>query len=238
MAYPNSYQYYYPEQSSNTGLIVGLTVGALVLTGVGVGTYLYLNQETPSVQTNTQLDLQKPTEDAGPNPWDAQGEQEDSTLQSPREPQDPQAPSDEQIGVLKHSSGKCIHPYGGQVNAGNGTKLVYYSGCDGDALKFKMLANGSIQHVGSGRCVHPQGWFNNKSQDQLRPDNGTPLVLWDGCGADKNKFKIMDDGSLQHVPSGKCVHPISGFPNPKDNDDLVIWDGCGEPKTRVSFVPV
>ena len=36
---------------------------------------------------------------------------------------------------------------------------------------------------------------------------------------------MMPDGSIKHLPSGKCLHPRGGSSNPGDGTTLVIHSG-------------
>lgn len=53
-------------------------------------------------------------------------------------------------GNLKHTkSGKCVQPIG---TASDGAGLGLYSSCGGH--EFSFTAGGSLQHVGSKKCVN------------------------------------------------------------------------------------
>ena len=53
-------------------------------------------------------------------------------------------------GNLKHTkSGKCVQPIGA---ASDGVELGLYSSCSGH--QFSFTAGGSLQHVGSKKCVN------------------------------------------------------------------------------------
>lgn len=130
------------------------------------------------------------------------------------------------VETIEHSSGKCLRVQNNSSSPANGTKVVLSSNCSGPAAHFTLSAGGSIKHVPSNQCVHPGG-LNV-------PDNGTELVLWQGCDfADRVRFDQTTGNSLQQVSSQKCVHPRGGSANPADGTALVMWDGCNE--SRLAF---
>ena len=131
-------------------------------------------------------------------------------------------------GRLAHSSGLCVHPWGGV--ASNGTALVLYEGCSDTPNKiFELRSDGSIQHVASGRCINPKG-------GSPTPPNGTELILDDACGESRLAFRALPSGSIQHITSGKCIHPSGGLATPDNNTSLVLWDGCNDATRK--FAPV
>lgn len=136
--------------------------------------------------------------------------------------------------LLRHSGGLCVHPSGGSSNPSNDTPTVLHPLCSNESrLKFRLLSNGSLQHVSSGKCVHP-------NMGSETPSVGTPLVYWDGCSAANNnkklRFEFTPGGSIRHVNSGLCVHPSGGSPNPDTGTWLVLWTGCDESRLRFDKV--
>ena len=129
--------------------------------------------------------------------------------------------SEQAMGTLQHvSSGKCLHPEGGDANPSNGTKVVAWNSCGNESrLKYRFTSGGSIQHVSSGKCLHPQGGLPN-------PSNGTNLVFWSGCDMSRIAFEITSSGSIRHKASGKCIHPYGGSDNPSNGTKMVLWSGC------------
>ncbi len=127
---------------------------------------------------------------------------------------------------IQHSSGKCLHPFGGASNPTDNTGLVIHEGCDGDRLKFTLTPKGSLKHKTSGKCIHPLGGSAN-------PADGTNLVFYGACDEDRMRFEFSKDGSLRHISSGKCIHPFGGSSNPSNNTAAVIHSGCGE--SRLQF---
>lgn len=123
------------------------------------------------------------------------------------------APQDE--FSIQHNAGKCVHPRGG--TAGQGVVATLYNGCAEKRLKFKFLADGSIQHVASGLCLHPEGGTAN---------NGTRAVFWSGCNASNLQYEHLANGAIKHKQSGRCLHPEGGSSDPGDNTNLVFWDDC------------
>ena len=75
------------------------------------------------------------------------------------------------FGYIKHvPSGKYVHPLGGDINPGNDTRLVYYSGKHSACLFCFDEMNNRIVHKGSNRIWHPKGGKSN-------PGNNTACVL-------------------------------------------------------------
>ena len=124
------------------------------------------------------------------------------------------------IGYLHHwSSRKLVHPKGGKHNPGNDTELVVHSSKnDPTRLQFRFVAvdgaghYGYIEHVSSGKIVHPKG-------GSLNPGNDTHLNLHSDrhagalFGFDEDSIVILHKG-------GKIWHPKGGKPNP-GNDTLL-----------------
>jgi hypothetical protein len=82
----------------------------------------------------------------------------------------------------------CVHPYGGGVDARNGTDLVLHAGRHPGAYFAFNEESRTIVHI-SGRCWHPQG-------GSAQPDNDNGLVLYDGY-FDRTKFYATDGSDLQ-----------------------------------------
>ena len=62
-----------------------------------------------------------------------------------------------QNGNLKHTkSGKCVQPMGAVTD---GVTLGLYSSCEGH--QFSFTAGGSLQHVGSKKCVNTRSGVSN-----------------------------------------------------------------------------
>ena len=126
------------------------------------------------------------------------------------------------IGYLHHwSSRKLVHPRGGSHNPGNDTELVVHSAKDDPGrLQFRFVAVdgaghfGYIEHVSSGKVVHPKG-------GSLNPGNDTRLVLHSDrhagalFGFDEENIVILHKG-------GKIWHPKGGSPNPGNDTTLVL----------------
>lgn len=107
----------------------------------------------------------------------------------------------EQGRIKNVQTGFCIHPSGGDANPGDGTPAVIWNDCSNQSrLNFRYTSGFGIQHESSNKCLHPQGGSSD-------PAIGTPIVFWSGCDEQKLDFKIMLDGTLMHIPSGKCVVP-------------------------------
>ncbi|WP_370980026.1 hypothetical protein [Agaribacterium sp. ZY112] len=133
-----------------------------------------------------------------------------------------------QAQTIGHSSGMCLSTENNSASPANGSKVVLSNSCSGLASQFSWTSGGSIKHLPSNKCVHPGG--------ASIPENGTNLVLWDGCDfADRVRFNRSVAGSMQQVSSNMCVHPNGGSANPANGTNLVMWSGCGE--TRLAFTP-
>jgi uncharacterized protein YkwD len=136
------------------------------------------------------------------------------------------AESSQAAPVVQTTSGACIQPADGN----NYQLVLRRSNCNADnpVSNFRQLQNGVLQHVSSGKCIHPQG-------GSAQPGDNTPLVLWNFCGTDypQLQFRSAQNNSLQQVSSGKCVHPMGGSPNPADGTPILLHSGCGE--ARLAF---
>ena len=114
-----------------------------------------------------------------------------------------------------------MHPDGGSCYPGDNTKLVVHSAKDSpQRLQFRFLPQegydnfGYIQHVASGKIVHPSG-------GSMFPSNDTRLVLHSdhhaGC------LFVFDQGNERIVHrNGKFWHPCGGSPLPADNTECVL----------------
>ena len=129
------------------------------------------------------------------------------------------------IGYLFHwSSKKPVHPRGGQHDFDEDTEIVVCSGLDDPTrLQFRFVAVdgsghfGYIEHVSSGKIVHPKG-------GSLNPPNQTHLVLCSGRHAGcLFGFNEADIGILHKC--GRYWHPLGGKPNPENDTSVVVCDG-------------
>ncbi|MBE8158296.1 MAG: ricin-type beta-trefoil lectin domain protein [Betaproteobacteria bacterium] len=121
--------------------------------------------------------------------------------------------------------------------------MVLHEGCTSTKSKFRVLAGGQIQHISSGKCIHPHG-------GSAQPKPNTSLVLYDGCTGDRLKFAITESSKFRSAPSipkgrgnrivhnysGICVHPEGGG-TPKNNTRLVFnADDCSNKgRTDIAF---
>ena len=130
------------------------------------------------------------------------------------------------IGYLIHwSSKKGVHPLGGAENPDNDTEIVVFHGLGDDnpgRLQFRFVAVdgaghfGYIEHVKSGKIVHPKG-------GSLDPPNDTRLVLHSGRHAGcLFGFDEANHGILHKC--GRYWHPKGGSPAPEDNTSIVVYD--------------
>ena len=84
---------------------------------------------------------------------------------------------------------------------------------------------GHIVHWLSDKLVHPHSGSDN-------PENGEEAVLWTGgLGEKRLQFRFVPEpghghfGNIQHVPSGKYLHPKSGLTDPENGTTIVFWSG-------------
>ena len=70
-------------------------------------------------------------------------------------------------------------------------------------LAKKNQGPGSIRHTGK-KCIHVFG------AAYLRPNNGQPLVVYQGCGEEQTEFQLWPNGSFMLTRHGMCVKPING----------------------------
>lgn len=237
----------YPQPVQNevrSGLVLGVALTTVAIAGVGVGAYFLLkgNSSSSTKKTMDVPNQQQPTPGYGQQSSQSPN---GGYVEYPKSGQSTVAMS----GALKHISGKCVHPLGwfnnksqDQNNPDNETPAVLYDGCGERKNQFEFTDSGSIKHIPSGKCLHPAGWFDGKGNDQMNPRNDTPLVLWGSCGEAKTEFRMLDNGAIQHKPSGKCIHPSGWFDgngndqmNPRNDTPLVLYDGCDDPKNKFSW---
>ncbi|CAB3997468.1 c Gal-specific lectin [Paramuricea clavata] len=124
------------------------------------------------------------------------------------------------IGYLFHrSSGKLVHPKGGSSDPGNNTSLVLYDDrSNAGRLQVRFVpAEGSghfgyIQHVSSGKIVHPQ-------DGRLDCGENTHLVYH----SDRHGGALFafNEGERIVHKGGKIWHPEGGALNP-GNDTLCL----------------
>ena len=126
------------------------------------------------------------------------------------------------IGYIFHqSSRKLVHPKGGSPNPGNDTRLVVYNAKNDPArlqVRFVPVQGqghfGYIEHVSSGKIVHPSG-------GSLDPGNDTDLVYH----SDRHSgalFGFDEEGyEIKHI-GGKIWHPKGGSPNPGNDTTCVL----------------
>ena len=107
---------------------------------------------------------------------------------------------DSHFAIRHMSSGKCLHATGDQVEPLNNTRMILGS-CEApnsniDLIRYRYIPTSQqIQHL-SEKCLQPR---------QNATSNGTPIIL-SSCNKDP-QFQFLANGSIQHVPSGKCIIP-------------------------------
>ncbi len=119
---------------------------------------------------------------------------------------------------------KLVHLEGGSAQPANETRLVVFQGGAGEQrLQFRFVPvegagkYGYIEHVPSGKVVHPQG-------GSITPGNGTELVLHsDRHAGALFTFDEANDRIIHR--DGKLWHPWMGNPNPADGTRVVLDEG-------------
>lgn len=74
---------------------------------------------------------------------------------------------------------------------------------------------GSLVHLGSLKCIHPQGGGDNVGE-------GTKLLIHGGCSESRLEF-VLQNGNLKHTKSGKCVKPMGAV---QDGVILGLYSSC------------
>ncbi|XP_028402414.1 uncharacterized protein LOC114525354, partial [Dendronephthya gigantea] len=149
-----------------------------------------------------------------------------STIVPPQSSTIPPPENSAPEGFIMHlQSKKCFYPAGDKVEGENHPVVLYK--CDKHTGRFRMYENGTIQHVLSGMCVHPNG-------DCLPPEDGTELVLSKSCGGRTRSFLINLDGLLIHS-SKTCVRPAHHSERVPDNTRVVIYRTCSASKFAFAF---
>ena len=126
------------------------------------------------------------------------------------------------IGYIFHrSSRKLVHPSGGSSNPGNDTPLVLHSDKNSpERLQVRFVPVegfghfGYIEHVSSGKIVHPHG-------GSLTPGNDTRLVYHSDRHAAALFAFDEEDERIMHR-DGKIWHPLGGSPNPGNDTRCVL----------------
>ena len=125
--------------------------------------------------------------------------------------------------IYQRTSGKAIHPDGGSANPSDNTNLVIHSGTGVSRLQLRFIPQpqyghfGYIQHVSSGKYVHPSG-------GSAYPGDNTELVFHQG--SHYGTLFSFDEATEQIVHiGGKNWHPDGGSVNPGDNTGVVLHQG-------------
>ena len=58
-------------------------------------------------------------------------------------------------------------------------------------------------------------------------EENTAVVLSSSCDSTTGTFQVLENGSLQHIPSKLCVHPAENNLDPQDDEKLVLRKECG-----------
>jgi hypothetical protein len=93
----------------------------------------------------------------------------------------------------------------------------------------------SIQLRGTNYCLQPK-----TKADSLITENGSNLILNEGCDENRYKYKVLPEGQIQqfkHVDSktdkiigGNCLHPKIGTnkAEAKENEEIVFNNNCND----------
>jgi len=132
-------------------------------------------------------------------------------------------------GYLHHwSSEKLVHPRGGAFVPDNNTELTVHSDkTNPDRLQFRFVSKegagyyGYIEHVSSGKFVHPRG---NVFSSSLNPANNTRLIL-DSNRHDASALFRFDEENMTIIHrSGKVWHPKGEDPSPGNTTSLILHE--------------
>lgn len=114
-------------------------------------------------------------------------------------------------------------PENGDLVPPNNTRLALRNDCRPNPTSFfRITVEGSLQHIFSGKCLHPRGGLP-------MPPDGADLMFEDDCGHTRVAFRVTPAGSIQHILSGKCVHPAL---RPDNRLVLTVADGCNQETSR------
>lgn len=123
--------------------------------------------------------------------------------------------------IFHRSSRKLVHPFGGSFNPENNTELVLHSSKDNPGrlqVRFVPVEGfghfGYIEHVSSGKIVHPLG-------GSLTPENDTRLVYHSDRHAGA-LFAFDEEGEHIMHRDGKIWHPFGGSAYPDNNTPCVL----------------
>ena len=83
-----------------------------------------------------------------------------------------------------------------------------------------------IYHEQSGRCIHRQAGNNGQ------------IIIDEDCQSEKSRFRVLDDGFIQHVGTGYCIHPKKGgWSPPIEGETLVLWKTCSADRVKFILTP-
>ncbi|CAH3118157.1 unnamed protein product [Pocillopora meandrina] len=79
---------------------------------------------------------------------------------------------------------------------------------------------GSLQHKLSAKCIHVYlGGFS-------KPNPGTVIVTYDGCGESRLEFQLTSDGYIKYTKYNMCLRRRGG--SGVNADDVMLDDKCNE----------
>lgn len=127
------------------------------------------------------------------------------------------------VTLYRNSSSKTYSA--GTYDIGNDIFDSNSVALDQDCLVYSSGSNNQIRYTGGTNklCLVTE---NNSTA------NGARIVLGSCSG---QSFKLLEDGTLHHIPSGKCAHPLGGSPTPGNGTSLILHSGCGEDRLKFSF---
>ncbi len=80
-------------------------------------------------------------------------------------------------------------------------------------------------HSSTGKCVAPTGSGDNSL-----------IILKNTCD-DNARFEPTPFGSLRHVQTRSCVHPLNGALYPREGANVVIYRGCDSDRLKFTLEP-
>lgn len=128
-------------------------------------------------------------------------------------------------GSLQHMlSAKCLHVYlGGFTKPKPGTLIVTYDGCGENRLEFQLTSDGYIKYTKYNMCLRRRGGPGANAED---------VVLDDNCA---EKWKFTAKGSIQHVPTSKCIIPNKGVA--ANDGRLLLTASCDQKNQQFRWQP-
>jgi hypothetical protein len=90
----------------------------------------------------------------------------------------------------------------------------------------------SFKLKGTDYCLQPKG------ANKTKPEDGTNLILNEGCDKNEYRYKVLANGQIQHFKydlegkpmGGSCLHPKIGGASQaaKANEEIIFNKNCNE----------